>query len=51
MPQMAPLNWLILAIVFSLVFLIFNIMNYFSFNYEIKSSKTKMKKALLNWKW
>nr|QIV24578.1 ATP synthase F0 subunit 8 [Cnemoplites australis] len=51
MPQMAPLNWLTLLILFTLVFLLFNIVNYFSFNYEIKIKKTKKKEILMNWKW
>uniref|UniRef100_A0A6H0N4E8 ATP synthase complex subunit 8 n=1 Tax=Brephilydia jejuna TaxID=2546586 RepID=A0A6H0N4E8_9CUCU len=51
MPQMAPLNWLILAIVFTLVFLVFNIINYFSFNYETKSLKTSKEKVISSWKW
>uniref|UniRef100_A0A6H0N214 ATP synthase complex subunit 8 n=1 Tax=Eurynassa australis TaxID=2546591 RepID=A0A6H0N214_9CUCU len=51
MPQMAPLNWLILAIIFSSVFLIFNVFNYFSFSYETKTQKTSKKKIPTNWKW
>nr|QIV24773.1 ATP synthase F0 subunit 8 [Agrianome spinicollis] len=51
MPQMAPLNWLALAIVFSLVFLIFNIMNYFSFSYGTKDVKTTKKEIVTSWKW
>nr|QIV24812.1 ATP synthase F0 subunit 8 [Teispes insularis] len=51
MPQMAPLNWLILAILFTLVFLVFNVYNYFSFNYEIKKLKTTKKEIFSNWKW
>nr|QIV24552.1 ATP synthase F0 subunit 8 [Utra nitida] len=51
MPQMAPLNWLALAFTFILVFLIFNIINYFSFNYEIKLFKTEKKLIFNNWKW
>nr|QHD47953.1 ATP synthase F0 subunit 8 [Neoperlops gressitti] len=31
MPQMAPLSWLILFIVFSCTLVIFNFFNYFSF--------------------
>nr|ASM41799.1 ATP synthase F0 subunit 8 [Stictoleptura succedanea] len=51
MPQMAPLNWLMLFIFFILIFFIFNSLNYFIFNYNIKN-KIKMKKFLiLNWKW
>nr|ALO76728.1 ATP synthase F0 subunit 8 [Agyrtodes labralis] len=52
MPQMAPMNWLMLFIMFTFIFLIFNSMNYFSFNYKIKtliSTKSSMKPTF--WKW
>nr|YP_010999245.1 ATP synthase F0 subunit 8 [Rheocricotopus emeiensis]WPM93091.1 ATP synthase F0 subunit 8 [Rheocricotopus emeiensis] len=53
MPQMAPISWLTLFIVFSISFMIFNIMNYYCFfnksNFSSKSfSKTN---KTLNWKW
>nr|QIV24682.1 ATP synthase F0 subunit 8 [Geoffmonteithia queenslanda] len=51
MPQMAPLNWLTLAILFILVFLLFNIVNYFSFFYKSKKLDLKGKKITTNWKW
>nr|QIV24799.1 ATP synthase F0 subunit 8 [Xixuthrus sp. ANIC_25-067096] len=51
MPQMAPLNWLILAILFTLIFLIFNVLNYFVFKYEIKSFKTIKTPITITWKW
>nr|YP_006575994.1 ATP synthase F0 subunit 8 [Tropisternus sp. BYU-CO166]ACZ58508.1 ATP synthase F0 subunit 8 [Tropisternus sp. BYU-CO166] len=51
MPQMAPINWISLFIMFSMIFILFNSMNYFSFNYPIKKYKTTMKKKLINWKW
>nr|YP_010240498.1 ATP synthetase F0 subunit 8 [Chlorops oryzae]QTF87839.1 ATP synthetase F0 subunit 8 [Chlorops oryzae] len=53
MPQMAPINWLFLFILFSLIFLMFNMMNYFLM--LPMSPKMKMKKIFfyksLNWKW
>nr|AND96671.1 ATP synthase F0 subunit 8 [Eurysternus caribaeus] len=50
MPQMAPINWLSLYILFCLIFILFNILNYFMFNYKIKTyTPKKMKK--INWKW
>nr|AOY39070.1 ATP synthase F0 subunit 8 [Rhizophagus dispar] len=51
MPQMAPLNWLTLLFYFTMIFFIFNSLNYFSFNYNTK--KESFKKILLkfNWKW
>nr|YP_010238876.1 ATP synthase F0 subunit 8 [Anoplophora horsfieldi]QTE20925.1 ATP synthase F0 subunit 8 [Anoplophora horsfieldi]QTV20877.1 ATP synthase F0 subunit 8 [Anoplophora horsfieldi] len=51
MPQMAPLNWLMLFMFFLFIFFTFNILNFYSFNYNIKFSK-KMKSILnYNWKW
>nr|YP_010564347.1 ATP synthase F0 subunit 8 [Scopula lactea]UYX62370.1 ATP synthase F0 subunit 8 [Scopula lactea] len=53
MPQMMPINWLILFILFILSFIMFNIMNYY-----IKIYKIEMKKNFFNdfnknyyWKW
>nr|YP_010564692.1 ATP synthase F0 subunit 8 [Lordithon arcuatus]UZA61069.1 ATP synthase F0 subunit 8 [Lordithon arcuatus] len=51
MPQMAPMNWLTLFFYFTVTFLIFNSMNYFSFKYLPKTSKFNIKSYLLNWKW
>nr|APX40138.1 ATP synthase F0 subunit 8 [Cryptocephalus lusitanicus] len=51
MPQMAPLNWLTLFIMFSIYIMIFSSMNYF-FSLKTptkKSLKTKMK--FQNWLW
>nr|YP_009995288.1 ATP synthase F0 subunit 8 [Gymnochthebius lividus]QNP09691.1 ATP synthase F0 subunit 8 [Gymnochthebius lividus] len=52
MPQMAPMNWLVLFLLFSMIFIIFNSMNYFSFKYS--SLNFKNLKSLTNklyWKW
>nr|APX39917.1 ATP synthase F0 subunit 8 [Hydrothassa fairmairei] len=51
MPQMMPLNWLILMFYFLIIFMMFNIMNYFMFYYNIKSLKNKSKTIIYNWKW
>nr|YP_009434154.1 ATP synthase F0 subunit 8 [Mylabris aulica]APB02820.1 ATP synthase F0 subunit 8 [Mylabris aulica] len=52
MPQMAPLNWLSLMIYFILVFLILNSMNFYTFIYPSKTSKTSGKSLIkINWKW
>nr|QRV62405.1 ATP synthase F0 subunit 8 [Deuteronectes picturatus] len=52
MPQMAPMNWLMLYMFFSLTFILFNFMNYYTF---LISSKTmifsKSFKKILHWKW
>nr|AFQ62400.1 ATP synthase F0 subunit 8 [Abraeinae sp. MJTNT-2012] len=51
MPQMAPMNWLMLMIMFILIFMMFNSLNYFSFNYPIKKYQYKKSNSKLNWKW
>nr|QLY89513.1 ATP synthase F0 subunit 8 [Myospila meditabunda] len=53
MPQMAPINWLILFIIFSISFMIFNMMNYFSYIPYMPKSKNYNKKFTnsFNWKW
>nr|AML26335.1 ATP synthase F0 subunit 8 [Hydrophilidae sp. BMNH 1274338] len=52
MPQMAPINWLFLFILFIMIFILFNSMNYFSFQYPTKTlSYQKIKKNIINWKW
>nr|YP_010294900.1 ATP synthase F0 subunit 8 [Oiceoptoma thoracicum]UMO90838.1 ATP synthase F0 subunit 8 [Oiceoptoma thoracicum] len=51
MPQMAPMNWLILFIMFIIIFLMFNSMNYFSFKYPTKSISTSKTTSKINWKW
>nr|ADO60399.1 ATP synthase F0 subunit 8 [Hydraena sp. BMNH 840125] len=52
MPQMAPMNWIMLFFMFSMIFMLFNSLNYFSFKYNnyFKNNlfTTTMK---LNWKW
>nr|QLY89475.1 ATP synthase F0 subunit 8 [Limnia unguicornis] len=53
MPQMAPISWLILFIVFSMVFFLFNSLNYFSvvlFPHTSSSLKT-LHLLPMNWKW
>nr|YP_010446962.1 ATP synthase F0 subunit 8 [Chyliza chikuni]UTM10327.1 ATP synthase F0 subunit 8 [Chyliza chikuni] len=52
MPQMSPINWLNLFILFSLTFMLFNMMNYFLFIPSSSQSKTSSKSTKpLNWKW
>nr|ASM41786.1 ATP synthase F0 subunit 8 [Leptura arcuata]QVM79130.1 ATP synthase F0 subunit 8 [Leptura annularis] len=51
MPQMAPLNWLILFILFISIFLIFNSFNYFFFYYNIKKNIKSKIFVKYNWKW
>nr|YP_010883362.1 ATP synthase F0 subunit 8 [Rhingia binotata]WIF29688.1 ATP synthase F0 subunit 8 [Rhingia binotata] len=53
MPQMAPISWLSLFLLFSLIFMLFNMMNYFI--YLPTTSKNKSLNKILtnsmNWKW
>nr|YP_009654670.1 ATP synthase F0 subunit 8 [Hoplistodera incisa]QCI09199.1 ATP synthase F0 subunit 8 [Hoplistodera incisa] len=52
MPQMAPLWWEILFIIFFMTFLIINIMVYFSMNKSMKIKTSDNKKSnQLNWTW
>nr|QEH58853.1 ATP synthase F0 subunit 8 [Caroperla siveci] len=53
MPQMAPISWLSLFIVFSLILLMFNYLNYFSFFTSTPSisTDTKINQTAMNWKW
>nr|UDF83694.1 ATP synthase F0 subunit 8 [Vermileo comstocki] len=53
MPQMAPISWLMLMIIFSITFIMFNMMNYFFVLPPQPSSKTSqqlLSKSLI-WKW
>nr|YP_010022722.1 ATP synthase F0 subunit 8 [Polleniopsis mongolica]QOP39570.1 ATP synthase F0 subunit 8 [Polleniopsis mongolica]QXG15703.1 ATP synthase F0 subunit 8 [Polleniopsis mongolica] len=54
MPQMAPISWLSLFIIFSMTFMIFNMMNYYSYIPLMPKSNFIIKNNLmnsLNWKW
>nr|AXS65613.1 ATP synthase F0 subunit 8 [Cucujoidea sp. 43 KM-2017] len=51
MPQMAPLNWLMLFFYFTMIFIIFNILNYYMFLYQVKKETFKKSKFQINWKW
>nr|YP_010159296.1 ATP synthase F0 subunit 8 [Perlesta teaysia]QRG31753.1 ATP synthase F0 subunit 8 [Perlesta teaysia] len=52
MPQMAPISWLTLFIAFSLILLLFNFMNYFSFLPQAPfHQKIAISNSPLNWKW
>nr|YP_010327093.1 ATP synthase F0 subunit 8 [Niphonyx segregata]UNP54356.1 ATP synthase F0 subunit 8 [Niphonyx segregata] len=53
MPQMMPINWLISFFFFLLIYLIFNIMNYYIFNTKIskKNNIMNLKLKNFNWKW
>nr|YP_009740826.1 ATP synthase F0 subunit 8 [Traulia lofaoshana]QID03827.1 ATP synthase F0 subunit 8 [Traulia lofaoshana] len=53
MPQMSPLMWFSLFIMFSITLIIFNQMNFFSFKPEIikNMKKSTIKNKNFNWKW
>nr|ALO70652.1 ATP synthase F0 subunit 8 [Lathrobium brunnipes] len=51
MPQMAPLSWLLLFMLFTLIFLSFNFINYYMFLYKSKNTKTNKNYFKMNWKW
>nr|YP_011010475.1 ATP synthase F0 subunit 8 [Halobates flaviventris]WPW47103.1 ATP synthase F0 subunit 8 [Halobates flaviventris] len=51
MPQMAPLSWLTLMIMFIIMIIIINSMTYFNKNYMIKNKMENKKMNQLNWKW
>nr|QFK69673.1 ATP synthase F0 subunit 8 [Parapenaeopsis tenella] len=52
MPQMAPLLWLNLFIMFSVTFIVFLILNYFiKVPSKISKSPLPSQKQEMNWKW
>nr|QHD47888.1 ATP synthase F0 subunit 8 [Sinacroneuria dabieshana] len=53
MPQMAPISWLALFVIFSLTLFLFNCMNYFCFLTPTPTLKeeTKIHSSSMNWKW
>nr|WMQ77848.1 ATP synthase F0 subunit 8 [Epodonta lineata] len=52
MPQMMPINWFFSLFFFICIFLIFNMMNYYIFNYKSnKNNHFNMMKKNLFWKW
>nr|YP_004934862.1 ATP synthase F0 subunit 8 [Paracladura trichoptera]AET13113.1 ATP synthase F0 subunit 8 [Paracladura trichoptera] len=54
MPQMSPLKWLTLFMMFSFILLLFNIMNYFIYHNPYINN-LNLKKNIFNttmpWKW
>nr|YP_448741.1 ATP synthase F0 subunit 8 [Petrobius brevistylis]AAX39853.1 ATP synthase F0 subunit 8 [Petrobius brevistylis] len=53
MPQMSPLNWLLLFFLFSIIYIMFMILNYFNMTLISQSSKKSVKIIVkpMNWKW
>nr|UJG45426.1 ATP synthase F0 subunit 8 [Agrypnia pagetana] len=51
MPQMMPLNWLSLFIMFILFFILFSILNFFIYNPNLSNFKINIQQKKFNWKW
>nr|UFZ12855.1 ATP synthase F0 subunit 8 [Chloroniella peringueyi] len=52
MPQMEPINWLILFLYFSMILIMFNIFNYYNLYPMIPKYKfNTLKYKSMNWKW
>nr|QJX65649.1 ATP synthase F0 subunit 8 [Amorophaga japonica] len=54
MPQMMPMNWIMLILFFMIIFYLFNIMNYYNFkiiNKSIMKNNKNFFKTNLIWKW
>nr|YP_002727939.1 ATP synthase F0 subunit 8 [Orius niger]ABZ02076.1 ATP synthase F0 subunit 8 [Orius niger] len=51
MPQMAPMWWLSLYIMFILSFFMIMICMYYVFNKTISVKTSSSKKKMINWKW
>nr|YP_009491511.1 ATP synthase F0 subunit 8 [Pidorus atratus]AWI14397.1 ATP synthase F0 subunit 8 [Pidorus atratus] len=55
MPQMMPINWMMSLLFFIIIFLMFNIMNYYIFNLKINNFNCKsfdhFKNIVTHWKW
>nr|YP_010626002.1 ATP synthase F0 subunit 8 [Inocellia fulvostigmata]WBK02761.1 ATP synthase F0 subunit 8 [Inocellia fulvostigmata] len=52
MPQMAPMNWLILYIIFIMLYLLFMTKNYYLLKINFKSMNIKNLSTYKNfWKW
>nr|WMQ77835.1 ATP synthase F0 subunit 8 [Lassaba albidaria] len=54
MPQMMPINWILSFFLFILIFIIFNILNYYIMNNKNLNNKNNFKLKTMNnliWKW
>nr|AII02437.1 ATP synthase F0 subunit 8 [Drepana arcuata] len=53
MPQMMPINWMMSFIFFLVIFLMFNIINYYIYNNNnsIKNINKNFKLKNFSWKW
>nr|AVY52171.1 ATP synthase F0 subunit 8 [Lepidoptera sp. 1 TS-2018] len=52
MPQMMPINWLMSFFFFIIIFVMFNMLNYYIFNIKMKTSfNNKINYKNFIWKW
>nr|YP_011010397.1 ATP synthase F0 subunit 8 [Metrocoris inthanon]WPW47012.1 ATP synthase F0 subunit 8 [Metrocoris inthanon] len=51
MPQMAPLSWLTLMMMFIMTMMVMNTLMYFNKNYITKTEKMNKIMKTMNWKW
>nr|AXS65833.1 ATP synthase F0 subunit 8 [Curculionoidea sp. 29 KM-2017] len=51
MPQMAPMNWLMLFIYFLILLMLLTSMNYYFYLYYPKKFINMKKNIITNWKW
>nr|AFQ62424.1 ATP synthase F0 subunit 8 [Cheironitis sp. MJTNT-2012] len=51
MPQMAPLNWLPLMLIFSVILIVISIINYFITNHYPSSLLLNKLSLSKSWKW
>nr|YP_009244979.1 ATP synthase F0 subunit 8 [Endoclita signifer]AMR73723.1 ATP synthase F0 subunit 8 [Endoclita signifer] len=53
MPQMYPLNWIMLFMFFIFIFILFNILNYYIYlnKSNILNNSFSLKKNNFSWKW
>nr|QWK41053.1 ATP synthase F0 subunit 8 [Tenomerga trabecula] len=51
MPQMAPMNWLIMFLMFNLYFILFNTLSFFQISYKLKMTKNNFLIKTKSWMW
>nr|ALO70378.1 ATP synthase F0 subunit 8 [Batrisodes sp. 1 EF-2015] len=51
MPQMAPINWIFLYLMFILIFMMFNLSNYYYWYFFKNNMKPLFPKKNKYWKW
>nr|WIL79851.1 ATP synthase F0 subunit 8 [Tillus nitidus] len=51
MPQMSPMNWIILFIYFTMIFIYLNSNNYFLIKYFFLMKLSDLKLKIKSWKW